>query len=46
MGLFSPIFCILISDVDCLWDDLSMGDWIATQLIGDDLPGLASVRLQ
>ena len=43
MGLLSPIILILFGTVDRLRDQLSMGDTIASQFIGHDLPGFALV---
>jgi len=46
MRLLCPIVLVLFGTVDRLGYQLSMGDTIASQLVGHDLPGLASVASQ
>ena len=43
MRLLCPIVGVPISDMDCFRDYLTMGDWITSQLIRHDLPGLSAM---
>ena len=46
MGLFCPIVLILLSTVDRIWYQFTMSNAITSQLIGNDLPWLTSMRPQ
>ncbi len=46
MGLLSPIILILLSAVDRFWDQLTMSDSIALQLVGHDFSWLAAIITQ
>jgi len=43
MRLLSPIIEILISDMDGVRGNFAVGNWIATQFVGNDLPGLSLI---
>jgi hypothetical protein len=46
MRLLCPIIRISISDTDSLRNNFSMGYWITSQLIRDDLPGFTAMVTQ
>ena len=43
MGLLYPIVGIPTRYMDDLRHHLAMGDWVAPQLVGHDLPGLSAM---
>ena len=43
VGLLCPVILILLSAVDRFWDQLTMSDTIASQLVGHDFPWLAAI---
>ena len=46
MRLFRPVILMLLGTVKRLRDQLPVGNTIAAQLVGDDLPGLAAMTSQ